>query len=49
MKKIETVHVIGMGALGTLFGYQMLSAMETKNLVYVMDRERYEKKKDLEC
>ena len=47
MKKIETVHVIGMGALGTLFGYQMLSALGTKNLVYVMDRERYEKKKDL--
>ena len=48
MKKIETVHIVGMGALGTLFGYQMLSAMETKNLVYVMDRERYEAKKDLE-
>lgn len=48
MKKIETVHVVGMGALGTLFGIQMLSAIEKEKLVYVMDRERYEIKKNLD-
>lgn len=48
MRDIKTVHVVGMGALGTLFGYQMLSVLEKENLVYVMDRERYESKKDVD-
>ena len=45
MRDIKTVHVVGMGALGTLFGYQMLSVLKKENLVYVMDRERYESNK----
>ena len=45
MRDIKTVHVVGMGALGTLFGYQMLSVLEKENLVYVMDRERTNRKK----
>ncbi|MBO5665928.1 MAG: hypothetical protein J6S45_00610 [Firmicutes bacterium] len=45
MKKIETVQIVGMGALGTLFGSQMLTAMDPEHLIYVMDRDRYEKKR----
>ena len=47
MKKIVRVHVIGMGALGVLFGSQIHRALGRERMAFVMDRERFEKKKTM--
>lgn len=47
MKKIEQVSIVGMGALGILYGSHMAKAIGFDRVHYVMDEKRYEKYKDL--
>ncbi len=46
MKPIETVHIVGMGALGLLYGSIMQKNLGLDAVTYVMDPARYEKHKD---
>ncbi|MDD3218798.1 MAG: 2-dehydropantoate 2-reductase [Lachnospiraceae bacterium] len=46
MKRIETVNIIGMGALGMLFGDMIMKHIDSEHVTYVMDKERYERSKD---
>jgi len=46
MKKIETVNIIGMGALGLLFGDIMVQNLGADKVTYVMDDDRYARRKD---
>lgn len=45
MKKIQHVSILGMGALGVLYGSHMARAMRLDHVTYVMDEARYEKYK----
>ena len=45
MKKIETVAIVGLGALGTLFGNLLSKRMERKNLRIIADAGRIERYK----
>lgn len=47
MKKIETVTIIGLGALGMLYGKNLTDALGYRNVRYCMNRARYEKNKDI--
>lgn len=46
MKEIKSVAIIGMGALGILYGSHMAECQGMDSLCYVMDRERYERDRD---
>ena len=46
MKKIETVNIVGMGALGMLYGNMIRESLGTEHITYVMDEKRYERYKD---
>lgn len=46
MKKIQHVSILGMGALGVLYGSHMARAMGLDHVTYVMDEARYEKYKE---
>lgn len=48
MKKIETVHIIGLGALGMLYGSVIAENLGPEHVSYVMDADRYERHKDEE-
>lgn len=48
MKKIESVAVIGMGALGILFGKEIMDGVGRDAVCYIMDKNRYEKYKGAE-
>ncbi len=48
MKKIETVHIIGLGALGMLYGSVMEANLGPGHVSFVMDTERYDRHKDEE-
>ena len=45
MKPIKNVTIIGMGALGTLFGYEIQSKIGRENVAFLMDEARCEKNK----
>lgn len=45
-KRIETVNIVGMGALGLLYGSMIAEHMGPKHVSFVMDRERYERHRD---
>ncbi|MBQ8589128.1 MAG: ketopantoate reductase family protein [Firmicutes bacterium] len=47
MKRIETVHIVGMGALGVLFGSQIYRNVGKDSVTFVMDSQRYEEKSRL--
>ena len=46
MGKIEKVSIIGMGGLGTMFGYQIQNRIGRENVAFLMDEARYQKNKD---
>lgn len=46
MKKIETVNIVGMGALGLLFGDIIAENLGHDKVTYVMDEARFERHKD---
>ena len=46
MKKIRKVNIIGMGALGLLYGSRIVDSLGINAVTYVMDSERYKKYKD---
>ena len=46
MKPIETVNIIGMGALGLLYGALLTQGPNPANVTYVMDAVRYERHKN---
>lgn len=46
MKKIEQVSIVGMGALGILYGSYIAKAIGFDHVHYIMDEKRYEKYKD---
>lgn len=46
MNKIEQVSILGMGALGTMYGAHIARAIGFDHVNYIMDEERYEKYKD---
>ena len=48
MKPIKTVHIIGLGALGMLYGSVMEKALGPGRVSFVMDADRYERHKDEE-
>jgi len=48
MKEIKTVNIIGLGALGMLYGKHISDALGYENVRFVMDRSRYERHKDSE-
>lgn len=48
MKKIETVHIIGLGALGMLYGSVIAENLGPEHVSYVMDADRYERHKEEE-
>ncbi|MCR5294259.1 MAG: 2-dehydropantoate 2-reductase [Lachnospiraceae bacterium] len=43
MKEIDNVTIIGMGALGTLFAYEIQEKIGRGKVAFLMDRKRYEK------
>ncbi len=43
MKKIENVAIIGMGALGLLYGNQIMDSMGESAVCFLLDEKRYEK------
>ena len=45
MKPIKNVTIIGMGALGTLFGCEIQSKIGRENVAFLMDEARCEKNK----
>lgn len=48
MKKIETVHIIGLGALGMLYGSVIAENLGPEYVSYVMDADRYARHKEEE-
>lgn len=46
MKKIEQVSILGMGALGIMYGHHIAKAIGFDRVSYIMDENRYEKYKD---
>lgn len=46
MKQIEQVSIVGMGALGVLFGQHLIKELGDEHVTYLMDKARYEKYKD---
>lgn len=48
MKKIENVNIIGMGALGMMYGKIMADHLGYDRVTFVMDRDRYERNRDEE-
>lgn len=46
MKKINNVHIIGMGALGMLYGNMIVKSLGAEHVSYIMDDDRYERYKD---
>ena len=46
MKPIKNVTIIGMGALGTLFGHEIQSKIGRERVAFLMDEARYEKNRD---
>lgn len=48
MKTIKTVNIIGLGALGMMYGSCMAAGIGFENVNFIMDRARYEKYKDQE-
>lgn len=46
MKAIEHVSIVGMGALGMLFGNIIAKHIGSEQVSYIMDNERYERHKD---
>ncbi len=46
MKEIQTVGVVGMGALGMLFGNLLTQALGPESVCFLMDDERYERHKN---
>lgn len=46
MKTIKTVNIIGLGALGMLYGQNITEALGFENTCFVMDKSRYQKNKD---
>jgi len=46
MKMIEKVNIIGLGALGMLYGKCMTETLGYENVCYIMSRDRYERNKD---
>jgi len=48
MKTIKTVNIIGLGALGMMYGSCMANGIGFENVNYIMDRARYDKYKDQE-
>lgn len=51
MKKIENVGIVGMGALGTLFGYAIQEKLGKEHVYFGLDEERYARysKKTFRC
>lgn len=45
-KRIETVNIIGMGALGLLYGSMIAEHLGPEHVSYVMDGERYERHRE---
>ena len=45
MKRIENVHIIGMGALGMLYGSMIAKNIGSEHVAYIMDAARYERYK----
>ena len=43
---INTVNIIGLGALGMLYGRNMMKPLGYENVRFIMDQNRYEKYKD---
>lgn len=46
MKEIKNVHIVGMGALGMLYGNMILENLGPEHVTYIMDGERYERHKN---
>ena len=46
LKKIETVHIVGLGALGMLYGSVIEANLGPGHVSYVMDSSRYDRHKD---
>ena len=46
MSTIKNVTIIGMGGLGTMFGYQIQNKIGRENVSFLMDEVRYQKNKD---
>ena len=46
MSTIKNVTIIGMGGLGTMFGYQIQNRIGRENVTFLMDEARYQKNKD---
>ena len=46
MKTIKTVNIIGLGALGMLYGKKMTDALGFDNVRFIMNRERYDRYRD---
>lgn len=46
MKRIENISILGMGALGILYGNHLAHALGFEHVTYIMDEKRYEKYKD---
>lgn len=49
MKQIETVHILGMGALGLLYGDQITEGLGAGHVQFVMDPERFARHKNDRC
>ena len=45
MKEIKNVSIIGMGALGVMYGSHLAHHMGFDHVTYIMDEKRYEKYK----
>lgn len=43
MKKIETTAIVGMGALGLLYGTFIMDKKDSQGVFFVMNEERVEK------
>ena len=48
MKKIETVHIVGLGALGMLYGSVIEANLGPGHVSFVMDPDRYDRHRDEE-
>lgn len=46
MKPLNHISILGMGALGVLFGQHLASALGSENVTFLMDEDRYEKYKN---
>ena len=46
MKTIKTVNMIGLGALGMLYGKNLTDALGFDNVHFIMNRDRYDRYRD---